>query len=149
MGVDNWRVAVGSRIKFFKKLQVILKRLNCLHLKGFVVENLNLTRHLIHFLFTLTLILNIFVQYENTFLQRNVNEWLQVAPGVDLQSVLMSAAQKAIMRNLATHVGSLTFFMPTAKATAGQQKMPKKPKILEASASGDYTSLFVSLRTKC
>jgi hypothetical protein len=62
-----------------------------------------------------------------------------VAPGVDLQAVLMSSAQKAVMKNLASHDGSMTFFRPIAKQTAfnaSGQKVPKKLKNLDSPPSG-------------
>lgn len=52
----------------------------------------------------------------------------------------MTAAQKAVAKNLATHDGTMTFFRPTAKAAAGQQKVPKKLKGIESGTS--FSSIF-------
>jgi hypothetical protein len=48
----------------------------------------------------------------------------------------MTAAQKAVIKGLATHDGTFQFFRPTAKATAGLQKLPKKAKHFDSAQSG-------------
>ena len=57
---------------------------------------------------------------------------------MDLQAVLRAAAQKAVMKNLASHDGNMQFFRPLAKPTyAAGTKPPKKSKNLgESHTSG-------------